>query len=466
MTRRLVATTLLLAVSLAGLAAALWASHPFIYISGALGTTGIVGLLHHRWYARPLDTVTKALEAAAEHGVAPRLAAVGPWPIRRLIDALNRTSHRLVSLSAQQLDATRELDWAQERLKLQGDLERANRDLAERVREQEILAELAVRFASSLDIAEVLRIAVRRIALGLGIDEVAILLVEPTHGDLVVAAAHGLPNDVDIEGLQFAIGEGVTAQLWATGEPVYVPDIARDARYLSWKGRHTITMGSLLAVVIEVRGRRIGLLDCIRRRRDGFLPRDIALLRIVASQAAVALRNAQLYAETRALATHDELTKLSNRRRFFELLDTEWTRSRRFDLFVSVLVIDVDRFKDYNDRHGHLVGDEVLAAVAAALAGAVRETDVVARYGGEEFVVLLPATPSAAAAEVAEKLRQTVTRLGTPRADMEPVHVSIGVATGEPARDEGQGRDLVSAADHALLRAKTEGRDRVVVAHP
>ncbi|MET0596203.1 MAG: two-component regulator propeller domain-containing protein [Polyangiaceae bacterium] len=169
-----------------------------------------------------------------------------------------------------------------------------------------------------------------------------------------------------------------------------------------------------------------------------------------------------------SLAKVDELTALANRRCFNLTLDMEWRRARRLGSSLSVILIDVDDFKLFNDHYGHQMGDDCLREVAAALAQAVgRGTDLVARYGGEEFVILLPETPVAGCRVVAERARAAVQKLAIAhvrsRSGTGVVTLSAGMATVVPA-DENSPEDAVRRADEALYRAKQAGRNRVEAA--
>ena len=157
------------------------------------------------------------------------------------------------------------------------------------------------------------------------------------------------------------------------------------------------------------------------------------------------------------LSVTDQLTGLYNRRRLMETLDTEAERSQRGAGPFSVLMVDVDHFKKYNDTHGHQAGDEVLTRVAGVLREVTRQVDCAARYGGEEFLVLLPQTAIEGATEVAERLR---TRVSATAVNEESVTVSVGVAEFPKNGDTAQ--SVIAAADAALYRAKADGRDRVV----
>lgn len=167
--------------------------------------------------------------------------------------------------------------------------------------------------------------------------------------------------------------------------------------------------------------------------------------------------------ELQRLATRDGLTSVANRRSFDDTLNMEWRRASRDSRSLSLLMIDVDYFKRYNDTYGHQTGDQCLKAVADALASAVgRTSDIVARYGGEEFVVVLPDTSVGGILFVAEKLRHGVHCLAIPHSASERgfVTISVGIASAVPTRGLTPAA-LIDRADRALYRAKQGGRDRV-----
>jgi len=167
------------------------------------------------------------------------------------------------------------------------------------------------------------------------------------------------------------------------------------------------------------------------------------------------------------LTTRDPLTGLFNHRAFYELLERELHRAARFGQPVSVLMIDLDRFREVNDRHGHRAGDRVLACVAGVVRTSVRRIDPVCRYGGAQLAVIMPHTGLAAARRAAERVRERVAKAPCEAGPNAVAHVtvSVGVAAHPPA--DGDPEALVRAADDALYAAKAAGRDRVVEApHP
>jgi len=195
---------------------------------------------------------------------------------------------------------------------------------------------------------------------------------------------------------------------------------------------------------------------------DSLSAEDRLVLQAVASELVVAVENSELYKLTRRLAITDELTGLHNYRYLQQRLDEEVERARRYRKDLSLLMIDADDFKRFNDAHGHLAGDVALAELARVLVATTREVDVVARYGGEEFSIVLPETDAAGAFVVAEKVREAVADHEFPDAEgvrNQHITVSIGLAT-YPTHAEDKD-SLLRLADDALYHAKDSGKDRV-----
>jgi diguanylate cyclase (GGDEF)-like protein len=205
---------------------------------------------------------------------------------------------------------------------------------------------------------------------------------------------------------------------------------------------------------------------------------EINLLPQLATQLVIAIQQAQLYEQVQIanrelseLATQDGLTQICNRRRFDEYLDHEWRRLLRSQAPLSLILLDIDWFKQYNDTYGHLAGDQCLQQVAQSLKQSMqRSTDLVARYGGEEFAIILPDTTETGAQFLAEQVRSQIAQMpildlsGHGNGSMSSqVTVSIGVASHIPF-PEASPKRLVAAADLALYRAKEQGRNRVCLA--
>jgi two-component system cell cycle response regulator len=222
------------------------------------------------------------------------------------------------------------------------------------------------------------------------------------------------------------------------------------------------TLDGYAAFPILTGTRLKGLLALGGRAAASLAPETEAFLRQVAGQAHIVIENSLLVERLRDLAVRDGLTGLFNHRHSLELLVHECDRASRYPGHVSLLMIDIDHFKEVNDRHGHQAGDHVLREVAALLREGVRNVDVLGRYGGEEFIAILPHTEREDAQLLAERLRQSIAEHAFRVGDAEVrATVSIGVATW-PSDQIAASAELVREADRALYRAKAEGRNRVV----
>jgi len=191
--------------------------------------------------------------------------------------------------------------------------------------------------------------------------------------------------------------------------------------------------------------------------------RDVpSILSLVSNELAMILDNARLYEEAKKLAITDGLTKIYNHRFFQELFDKEFKRADRYNTVFSLIMLDIDHFKNINDTYGHLLGDEILKEMAALIKGCLRSMDVVARYGGEEFAILLPETDLDNAVQTAERIRMAVKNheFGGALGKRIAVTVSQGV-TSYPSPEILTKSDMVAKADAALYEAKESGRDRV-----
>ena len=212
-------------------------------------------------------------------------------------------------------------------------------------------------------------------------------------------------------------------------------------------------------VAEEIRGLELGAMDYITK------PFDARIVQIRLRNHLELKRQRDLL---NRLSSLDGLTGIANRRFFDKFLAQEWGRTVRSEEEISLAMIDVDHFKNFNDHYGHIQGDDCLKAISRALAEALpRATDLVARFGGEEFACVLSNTGSEGALTVAEKLRSTVLTLGIPHSRSETcevVTISIGVASAKPTKDELTPQDLLRTADRQLYLAKNAGRNQIKLA--
>ena len=242
--------------------------------------------------------------------------------------------------------------------------------------------------------------------------------------------------------------------------PLLVNDVRRDFRF-------TVTMSparqisAVIGCPLLLGQGPAGVLRLDSAHAGAYTQDDLRFLGILLDLVETAVTNAKLFARTQQLAMSDGLTGLTLRRPFLDAVTRELARSGRSREPVSVLMLDVDHFKHYNDTFGHTAGDLILKGVADVLQTAIPPGAVAARYGGEEFVVLLPRFASSAARETAEKIRQLVGQhaQGSLRGPHQAVTVSLGIAT---FPEDAQGElELIRMADQRLYQAKREGRNRV-----
>jgi len=222
--------------------------------------------------------------------------------------------------------------------------------------------------------------------------------------------------------------------------------------------REQLTASNLrLLCPIKSRGRLVGILALGKKRSYAlYSHEDIQLVMSMANQAGNLIENAQLYDQATIRANTDGLTGLYNHRHFHKCLEQEIARGSRFGSIFSLIMLDVDLFKTYNDTYGHLAGDKVLRKIGDYIKGSIRTVDMAFRYGGEEFTIILPEAQLNDAYKVAERIRKTIESKMTSSAM--PLTVSLGVANWPS--DGLMREEVIACADAALYRAKQTGRNR------
>jgi diguanylate cyclase (GGDEF)-like protein len=313
----------------------------------------------------------------------------------------------------------------------------------ERARLSEAIRRVGHTFASSLDRAALLEVALKT----------AVDAVQATGGRLSVRSADGEPlaetaREGSLAGLQDAVQRAEHGALQNGGL------VEEDAAEVSIAA---VALGSL-----ESNGRAHGLITVARRDRP-FTDEDREVLLSLGEEAALALENIELHFQVRQQAVTDELTGLSNHGRFQELLNAEIEQVRRYHHPLGLIMLDIDDFKAVNDTYGHPQGDAVLRQVARVLRENSRDVDSPARYGGEELSLILPHTDLEGAYAIADRIRAAVEALRVPRTDGAGV-LRVTASVGVSASTAGHKDELIADADAALYEAKRRGKNCTVSA--
>jgi len=241
-------------------------------------------------------------------------------------------------------------------------------------------------------------------------------------------------------------------------QPHIEPDLAEAGRFVEDETLLKAGIRSSLRLPLIAKGEAIGALFLDSTTPHCYGERELELLVPFSEQLAIAMEKVRLFQETNRLAITDELTGLFNHRHFYHQLEQEFRRAQRYGRPLSLIMLDIDFFKRYNDINGHLAGDQALRLIAGRLRSNTRGVDIVTRYGGDEFGIILPETDLNQALVQAERIRCAMTRPPPGVQGLtggETVTVSLGVACLGP--DMRQVEDLVRAADQALYRSKAEG---------
>lgn len=292
-----------------------------------------------------------------------------------------------------------------------------------------------------------------------------LLLFDSSVGKELHAVRYSVDTDMEVRLNRERLHADNPFNAWvmAQKKPLVINDAATDFRFQDIPEESKVK--SLASAALMGGHELLGLIRMESSAPGAFRQEDARLLSNFCDLGTVALEHVALYHQTIELATTDGLTGLHVQRYYKDRVRDEIFRALEHKLSLCVMMIDVDHFKSYNDRYGHLTGDKVLKLVAQILKESVRVVDLVSRYGGEEFSVLLVKTPMDGAFTVAERIRQKVEEQGIDVGG-EKTHVTVSIGVAELNSNFRDSESFIDFADHALYQAKSEGRNRVCMAKP
>ena len=328
--------------------------------------------------------------------------------------------------------------------------------LKEREEELSVINRSSVIITSSLDIQRIYDNFIKELKRVVDVDWAAISVIEESEiYFMAISTEIGSP---------WRVGERIplkgTATEWVSKnrKPINDPNLALETSFTTGKYHLQHAINSIVYLPLTISEEVIGTLTVASRKPNAYNSRHLKLLEQLASQIAMPIENARLYAKTERMARVDSLTGLLNRRSLDEILPREIGRHSRYGGVFSLVILDLDSFKSLNDNYGHLAGDEILRQIGAIIKNTIREADQAFRYGGDELAILLPHTPVNAAFKVAERIRlQSFAKL---ELGPIPITLSLGLSCWP---ENGLGPDdILASADVALYQAKKRGGNRSV----
>ncbi|TRZ96667.1 MAG: GGDEF domain-containing protein [Deltaproteobacteria bacterium] len=423
-----------------------------VFLAGAAAGEFVLAVASSILLERIVFRHIQRLRNAVTHGADGPLPSV-QGPLAPLAEAISARQEQSVATLR---EAVRDRDerLAQVEL-LRRSLEEARTNLESTVQYLRTIAEVSTVIAGTLDPEELYRMIPERVMAKLGLNDFCIMLYS-WEVKRLVAKSVSMVDGGTMPEFTLAPGEGVAGKVFVTGEPAWIPDVRSSPDFLHYGGRRT-DVRSFMCVPLVSKGKNIGVLMLNHPEPNAFAPELLPTMRVLASYLAIAIENAGMFGLVKSLAEKDSLTLLYNHGSFHEKLSIELERANRYVRPMAVIILDLDRFKEINDRYGHTTGDRVLALVAGALGAHLRKTDIAARYGGDEFAVILPETDLSSAAVIAERIAEGISnvRLDIGGENVISFTASVGYAScGHDAPGRGE---ILNIADRLMYDSKRRG---------
>lgn len=429
----------------------------------------LITLMVNTLIDRPLSKLYQAMQRVKEGNLTVKCEVITEDEFRDVAQCFNDMLVGLNDMNEKRKTIEKKLIQTEESLKYKLELEnkariikRMNEELTDAFNNTALLYSVSQFLNSVIDLKELTTTAQNILEEKFRCDQLILALQNPkSTGGISIVAHRGIK--INPEDLNITLGAGLMGNTVLKKRIYYIDDISKKGSF-----HHVLTAaetglkGTLMSLPLIVRNQVVGIIVATREVLQGFSPADRQSLEAIVNQIAIAYDRSNLYTKTRELSVTDELTGLFNRRHFQQVLTLEFKRAERYKRHLSLLMIDADHFKQFNDTHGHLAGDEMLKRMATLLRKNLREVDLLARYGGEEFIVMLTDTSLTDAVTVADKLRELVKsnlRMDSVKPNEKNLTISLGVSAYPDCATSID--ELIHTADMALYTSKSRGRDQV-----
>ncbi len=338
-------------------------------------------------------------------------------------------------------------------------------ELKRQVERLSLFHDVGKALASTLDLQKVLQTIMEKISDLLQPDAWSLLMLDEKAQELYFEIAIGAGAD-KLKDLRLKIGEGIAGWVAQHGEPVLVDEVEKDPRFTPRFDELTQTdTRSVVAVPIKGREKVVGVIELVNFLGKGsFRNDDIPILKNLADYAAIAIENARYVQRIHELTITDDCTSLYNARHLNFVLDAEIYRSTRYNYEFSVIFIDLDRFKQVNDTHGHLVGSKLLWMIGEIIKNNLRMIDYAFRYGGDEFVVLLPQTSKESSLTVVRRIKDLLNTKSFFEEEGLNIRLTASFGVSSFPADGHTRKELLRQADEAMYLVKNTSRNSIALA--
>lgn len=340
-------------------------------------------------------------------------------------------------------------------------IEETNQKLNEKLLEMYSLYKISLALSATFDLQHVLKAVKEFFISTFPVDTFSLMLFDEKFEKLFIRVQSGI-SEKAVRISNYYHPDWIFYQVIESTKPLYLKNLSRENKQPVYPDNEN-PKGSFISIpLIAVEKQPIGLLNLSRKKNNGFSEHEVSLLKNISEQIAKVIDKSLLFHHTRELTITDELTGIYNRRYFNQRYEREILRAKRYGRTVTVVMVDIDHFKVYNDTHGHLKGDELLKTFCSLLDSIIRKADILARYGGEEFVLILPEIKKQKAIQAAEKFRRAIEKHKFDGEASQPngkITISLGLAT--YPTDASDSKSLLEIADQSLYAVKSSVRNAV-----